>query len=160
MKNNIVNIELNYPDLPAHIEQTINLAADKALSTLAEEKQVELTVLVCDDDYMQELNLTYRGLDKTTDVLSFEDRFEIPGTDITYVGDIAISYPTAAKQASNFGHDLVAELSLLTIHGILHLFGYDHKDKKSKVEMWGIQSNIMASLGHPNIVTLADDVDA
>lgn len=160
MKNNIINIEINYPDLPDHIKQSIHLAASKALSTLVEEKQVELTVLICDDDYMQELNFTYRGQDKTTDVLSFEDRFEIPDTEITYMGDIAISYPTATKQSLSFGHNLVAEISLLTIHGVLHLFGYDHQDQPKKSEMWAIQSKILASLGFSKIDNLMDDFDA
>lgn len=158
--DHVINFEDNLLDSSSSIEPVIQRAARASLSFLSLDKQIELTILVCDDDYMQELNLTYRGLDKTTDVLSFENRFEVPGTEMTYIGDIAISHPTAQRQASRLGHELEAELSLLTVHGILHLFGYDHLDEVEKVEMWSIQSKIMASLGYPNIHLLTDDVDA
>lgn len=155
-----VNIEADLDDLPASIEPNIQLAAIKALAELEPDQQIELTILVCDDDYMRELNLTYRGQDKTTDVLSFEDRFEDPESKTIYMGDIAISYPTALKQSLRLGHSLEAEIALLTVHGILHLFSYDHQGESDKEEMWSIQARIMASLGYSNIAILTDDSDA
>lgn len=155
-----INIEVDFEDLPSSIEPTIQQAALEALAVLEPEQQIELTILVCDEDYMRELNLTYRGQDKTTDVLSFEDRVEDPDSKIIYMGDIAISYPAALKQSLHMGHALEAEMSLLTVHGILHLFGYDHQGESDKEEMWAIQAKIMASLGFSNIAILSDDIDA
>lgn len=156
----VINIEIDQVYLPTSIKPAIQRAASEALPFLAADQQIELTILICDDEYMQELNLTYRGQDKTTDVLSFEDRFEVPGSEMTYMGDIAISYPTALKQASRLGHALEAEISLLTVHGILHLFGHDHQDEAEKQEMWSIQAKIMESIGFSNITILTDDSSA
>jgi len=155
-----INIEVNLEDLQASIEPTIQKAAYEALIFLASDQHIELSILICDDDYMQDLNLTYRGEEKTTDVLAFDNRFEVPGGDMTYMGDIAISYPTALNQSLRLGHNLEEEVSLLTVHGILHLFGYDHHDDVEKKEMWSIQTKIMASMGYMNTANLTDDSDA
>jgi len=118
---------------------------------------IELSVAVSDDDEVQELNRTYRGIDKTTDVLSFaaEDeaawdrgqgsrvggRDEANNQQLTsgtfvlppemlqtrYLGDIIISYPQAERQAADFGNSPPREAQELVIHGVFHLLGYDHE---------------------------------
>jgi len=86
----------------------------------------ELSVLVTGDTKMRQLNRAYRGLDKTTDVLSFAGA---PGWDGPPValGDVVISAPRALAQAAERGHTLADEMLFLLAHGILHLAGYDHE---------------------------------
>ncbi|MBI1913018.1 MAG: rRNA maturation RNase YbeY [Deltaproteobacteria bacterium] len=80
----------------------------------------EVSVLITDDDRIQELNKTYRNKNKPTDVLSF------PMDDEQLLGDIVISMDTAKAQAESFKVSLDEELSRLLVHGLLHLLGYDH----------------------------------
>lgn len=120
--------------------------------TLRHEKvkpPVEITLLITDDEQLQTLNKAYRGIDKPTDVLSFEAGDAMPGMkeDEAYLGDIVISLPTAERQAKEGGHSLKAELQLLTVHGTLHLLGYDHEEPDEKDRMWWAQASILAQLG-------------
>jgi len=75
---------------------------------------------------MRRLNRDYRKKNRTTDVLAFPMR-EGPGPASALMGDVVISVPTAAQQARQLGRSLDAELTILLIHGILHLCGYDHE---------------------------------
>jgi len=131
------------------------LVADQILTSAAEAVLLECEVLdspsllvrITDDDELKSLNLQYRGINKTTDVLSFPADFTDPDLESRYLGDIVISYSRAVEQAQNRGHFIEAELQLLVVHGVLHLLGYDHGDKKVKEEMWSIQSQILEKLG-------------
>ena len=76
---------------------------------------------------MRELNRRFRGRDSTTDVLSFPGDSAPDPEGRRHLGDIAISVPTAARQARVAGHGLQRELSVLVLHGYLHLLGYDHE---------------------------------
>jgi len=76
---------------------------------------------------MREFNRDYRGIDRTTDVLSFP---QSEGPDFTILGDILISIETAERHSKSYGVTLHEELKKLIIHGILHLIGHDHKKKK------------------------------
>ncbi len=69
-----------------------------------------------------------------------------PETGLTYLGDILISVPTAAKQAVGQGHSLALECAFLAIHGTLHLLGYDHYDPEEKAEMWTLQERIFNAI--------------
>ncbi len=160
MLHHQVNIELQTKDATANIKKFIQTAALTSLSMLETNNEIQLTVLLCDDAYMRNLNLTYRGIDKTTDVLSFEDRYSLPGSTVLYLGDIAISYPTAMKQTSIAGHDISAEISLLTVHGVLHLLGYDHQTIIDQKEMWSVQNHILTSLGYAGIKITEAESDA
>ena len=88
----------------------------------------ELSVLFCDDGFIQQLNKDFRDIDSPTDILSFEDSTEYEDEDGKWysAGDIAISLETFAKNAKEFGVSLDNELKRLLIHGILHLSGMDH----------------------------------
>lgn len=97
---------------------------------------IELSVLVTSDAALHELNRTYRGVDRPTDVLSFaseEDAPDAPQSFVRapdtprYLGDIAISYERVLAQAEDYGHSAARELAYLTAHGVLHLLGYDHE---------------------------------
>ena len=84
-----------------------------------------VTVVVTSDRRIRQLNRTWRGMDKATDVLSFPAGDD-PGP-ARHLGDIVISRETAARQARNEGHSLATELRVLALHGLLHLLGYDHE---------------------------------
>ena len=88
----------------------------------------ELSVLIVDDAEMSELNREYRGLDSTTDVLSFPmGEGEYGDVEPRLLGDIVISAPTAQAMALEHGTAFDAVLELLLVHGTLHLLGYDHE---------------------------------
>lgn len=97
---------------------------------------------------MVELNRTYRGVARPTDVLAFpmtEGRFG--GLTAELLGDVVISVETAARQAGPAG--LRGELSLLLTHGVLHLLGYDHGTPAERRVMWRKQGEVLAALGLP-----------
>ena len=108
--------------------------------------EAALTILITDDDELHRLNQTYRGEDKPTDVLSFEDGTLWPDGKL-YLGDIAISYDTAERQAHAGGHALADEMALLTAHGVLHLLGHDHAQPDEKGAMWRAQGEILGQFG-------------
>ncbi len=90
-------------------------------------KSANLSIVFIDDDLMHELNKKYRGIDRTTDVLSFafEDNNKIC-YNIRQLGEIYISIPQMIKQAKEYHHSEKRELAFLVVHGLLHLLGYDH----------------------------------
>ncbi len=105
----------------------------------------DLSVVIDSDDVVKALNQQYRGLDHSTDVLSFSANDLDLETGHTILGDIVISYPRAEKQAAEANHPAEKEIQLLTIHGVLHLLGYDHSTDAEKEIMWDIQSRLMAN---------------
>lgn len=111
--------------------------------------EVALSILLTDDEQLRQLNRDYAGLDEPTDVLSFGMEMEamMPEELAGYLGDIAISLEKAGRQAEKGGHSLTAELQLLTVHGVLHLLGYDHYDPEEKAAMWSAQQAVLDSLG-------------
>lgn len=114
----------------------------------------EVSVLFCADEFMQELNKTYRGIDAPTDVLSFEaeDSYDDEEGSWKCVGDIIISLDTLPKNAEYFEVDLNSELKRLLVHGLLHLNGMDHgeehieKAKAPECEMLVLQEKTLGQL--------------
>lgn len=107
------------------------------------------TVILTDDEKVHELNKTYRGIDRTTDVISFalNDNGEFPGP-INVLGDIYISIPKMIEQAETYEHSEKRELSFLAVHGLLHLLGYDHTlGEKEEKEMFDLQKEILNEKG-------------
>lgn len=105
------------------IKKVIRLTVEEAYP----ENLFEVSVTICDDDYIHQLNREYRGKDKPTDVLSFPMlEFDTPDV-MTLLGDIIISVDTATKQAEEYGNTLERELCFLSVHSSLHLLGYDHE---------------------------------
>ena len=97
----------------------------------------EISVVLCDDPFIRELNSAYRGQDKPTDVLSFAQ------DDPVLLGDIVISLPAAARQAEAAGWPLENEVALLGIHGLLHLLGHDDE---TEAGAWTMQVKSEAAL--------------
>ena len=90
------------------------------------EASAELSILFVGDQRMRGLNRRYRGKDRTTDVLAFPMR-GVPHSSSHLLGDVVIAVPTAARQAKQGHRSLDKELTVLLVHGILHLCGYDHE---------------------------------
>ena len=98
------------------------------------DENVEVSVSFVGDDEIRDLNRDYRGVDKSTDVLSFpmDDEFIIESR---ILGDVIINTRRVLEQAEELGHSKERELSYLTVHSILHLLGYDHMEDEDKKEM-------------------------
>lgn len=115
----------------------------------------EVSVTLCDNAYIKELNKKFREKNAATDVLSFPmyDEGELPkGSDAegttVILGDIVLSVERAAEQAKELGHSLEREIAFLCIHSTLHLLGYDHELGKAEDEdMCRRQREIVAKLG-------------
>jgi probable rRNA maturation factor len=139
----MIHIESDFP-FP---EELLERAAHTALEHEAESQEAELSIVLTDNEHLQELNLNYLGIDAPTDVLSFPASETDPESGTRYIGDILISIPRAQSQADAAGHPLESEVQLLVVHGVLHLLGHDHADPAEKTRMWKAQSEILDSLG-------------
>lgn len=147
------------PEIEPHL---ITQAARSTLQFLRQQPSSEvklslaevnsLSIVITDNEIVQQLNQEYRGVNAPTDVLSFEnspdpDFPEFDETTAAYLGDIVIAFPVAQAQAAAAGHSTQAEIMLLTVHGMLHLLGFDHDTPERKNHMWQIQRQIMTELG-------------
>lgn len=120
----------------------------------------EISMLLCNDTYMQELNKTYRNIDSTTDVLSFENDEEYEDEEGKWkcAGDIVISLDTLPVNAEYFNENRNDELKRLIVHGLLHLNGMDHgeehieKDVQPVCEMLVLQEKVLEKLKDEKIV--------
>ena len=97
----------------------------------------EVSITLTDNVYIHELNMKYRNIDRPTDVLSFalnegEEPEIVDGPVVNMLGDIIISVERATEQAAEYGHSIEREIAFLTVHGMLHLLGYDHMVKNEK----------------------------
>ena len=128
-------------------EALITRAAEAALSS--ETRTGNITVLLTTEEEIRSLNAQFRHIDKVTDVLTFpawEGELLLTPPD-GYLGDIAICMSRALEQASTFGHPLSRELAFLTVHGCLHLMGYDHMVEEEEIAMRKKQTAILDSIG-------------
>jgi len=126
---------------------------EKVLYSAMEKEKLENTsfnVIIVDNSYIHELNKTYRGIDRETDVITFaledEDTIVIPDGE-RILGDIYISIDKARSQAEEYGHSFLRELSFLAVHGFYHLLGYDHQTKEEEEVMFQKQEEVLESYG-------------
>jgi probable rRNA maturation factor len=110
-------------------------------------QESDVSIIIVDDDLIHKLNLEFLGQDKPTDVLAFPAGHIDPDTGHRNIGDVIISYPRAIEQAASAQHPVVSELSLLAIHGLLHLIGFDHDVPERQAVMWQVQNRILDDLG-------------
>lgn len=110
---------------------------------------VEFNIILVDNEYIHNLNREYRNIDRETDVISFalEDYNDITYDDYRMLGDIYISLDKAHSQAIEYGHSFKREICFLSVHGFLHLLGYDHMEKEDEIEMFGRQELILNEVG-------------
>ena len=139
----IANQQKELPNLPSSLRRrTARLLEELGLS------QAELSIVLCDDEAIRELNAEWRGKDKATDVLSFpiHEAYDLgkehylseemeAGSIPPLLGDIVISTETCVRQAKEWGHTPCDEAIRLCLHGLLHLCGYDHEEEDDAVEM-------------------------
>jgi probable rRNA maturation factor len=150
----MIHIEIAESMLDAYpgIDLETDLVEQAACETLEYEHaspDSDITIVLTGDAELQALNQQFRAMDEPTDVLSFPAGFVDPDTTHTYLGDIVISVERARAQAEMGGHALQAELTLLVVHGALHLLGYDHETDEDKTEMWAVQAGILQRLNCP-----------
>lgn len=112
-----------------------------------EKKTGNATIVITGNREIHAYNKEYRQIDSPTDVLSFTDGNTDPETGELYLGDILISWMKANQQAIVENHPLEAELALLTVHGMLHLLGYDHHTDSDRKKMWKRQAAILTAIG-------------
>ncbi len=107
-----------------------------------------LNIIIVDNEYIHKINRKYRGVDRETDVISFalEDDDTFVKLPIRVLGDIYISIDRVKSQALEYGHSETREISFLTVHGILHLLGYDHMKEEDEKIMFNKQDNILSDL--------------
>lgn len=143
------------PEWFENVEPFVQTAMEK----LGYDRQ-ELSIMFCNDLFIQELNRTYRDIDRPTDVLSFENGDEYEDEEGTWFasGDIVISLETLPKNAEYFEVPVNSELKRLLVHGLLHLNGMDHgeehieKGLQPECEMLVLQEKILSELNDKIII--------
>jgi probable rRNA maturation factor len=131
---------------------------EKVLTAENMPPHVEISLVLTGQERIQELNRQYRGLDKPTDVLSFSmteeegkegeepSAFIGPPDGLLHLGEVIISYPQAVKQAAEHDHSVNKELAVLTIHGVLHILGYDHEKEEMEPEMQAKEKELLSGI--------------
>jgi metalloprotein, YbeY/UPF0054 family len=132
------------------IDETIQI--EKIIKHALEKEKlenVEFSIILVDNDKIKQINKEYRNIDKETDVISFaledEEWGFIPEKRV--LGDIYISIDKAKEQAKDYSHSLKRELCFLSIHGLLHLLGFDHMNEEDEKIMFAKQKEILDSYG-------------
>lgn len=108
-------------------------------------EQAVFNIILVNEDEIHELNKTYRGIDRKTDVITFalEDDKGIKNPEIRVLGDIYLCVPVAYEQAKLYGHSRTREICFLATHGILHLLGYDHMIEEDEKIMFSLQEELL-----------------
>lgn len=140
--------ELSFPE---DMKETVRAAAEK-VAVLYGVPTAEVSITLTDNAYIHALNRQYRQIDRPTDVLSFalnesEEPEIADGPAVNVLGDIIISVERAEEQAAEYGHSVRREMAFLTVHGMLHLLGYDHMEEAERLEMEKEQKYVMKQLG-------------
>jgi len=119
----------------------------EAMLEALELADAELSVLLCDDLVIRQLNRAYRGEDQPTDVLAFPMwEGPEPSPNRSLLGDVVISIPTATRQAAERDRPIVAEVTFLLAHGLLHLVGYDHQTRREERKMNAETERLVAAV--------------
>ncbi len=144
-----MSIEINNESAIPVDEAAILRLAVFALDSLHVHADAELAIVLVDEGAMEQLHVQWMDEPGPTDVLSFPMDELRPGTEESptppgLLGDIVLCPQVAQAQAETAGHPTLAELQLLTTHGILHLLGFDHAEPDEEKEMFGLQREILA----------------
>ena len=151
-------------EFPFNVEELISTLTGELIKTFGIQYEVSLNVSFTDDTSIREINKEFRGIDKSTDVLSFpaleletpgdfsnieEDSPEYfdPDTKELILGDIMISLEHAHAQALEYGHSFKREIAFLITHSLLHLSGFDHESDEERAVMEDYQRKILDTVG-------------
>lgn len=141
------------------MRDTVKKAVKTSFDYLDFGSRFEVSVMFTDDEEIRVLNKLHRNIDRATDVLSFpmfeyddsgriiEEYADFNKDGEMLLGDIVISLERAEQQAKEYGHSFLRELGFLTVHSMLHLFGYDHMTKEDEEEMFSLQNEILSGMG-------------
>lgn len=153
-----MSLEIDFLDETNELAEEQMIEIEKLLNYAAVNENIqdgsELSVTFVSNERIQEINREYRDKDRPTDVISFaleemgEGELEIVGEDIPRIlGDIIISIPKAREQAEEYNHSFMRELGFLTVHGFLHLLGYDHMNENDEKQMFDRQRELLEGYG-------------
>lgn len=147
-----MSIEVNNESGIGIDEAELTAVTRYALDRLRVHQEADVAIVLVDEGAMEELHVQWMDEPGPTDVLSFpmdelrpgdEEQLTPPGL----LGDIVLCPQVAQAQAETAGHPLIDELRMLTVHGLLHLLGFDHAEPEEQREMFGIQDDILAGYG-------------
>lgn len=140
------------------IRDLVRLAVKTSLECMEFPLKSEISVMFVDNEEIKELNCMHRGIDRATDVLSFpmfeydetgeiiEEYLDFNPDGEMLLGDIVISLEKAMEQSAEYGHSFEREVGFLTVHSMLHLFGFDHMCPEDEEEMFGWQNEILEKM--------------
>ena len=162
MSDYVVNVQIDEEFAAAVVVPELMRTAGRALAAGEAGEGAGVDVAVTGDDAVRELNRRFRGLDETTDVLSFsfthageyqgdgegpsapaDVDFPVPADADGSLGEVIISYPQAERQGGQAGHGTARELSALLAHGVLHLLGYDHEIESEAIVMRRLETKAL-----------------
>ena len=154
---NMLDLDIQYPDAADGSEGVFDLASglpppEQFTRWVAETVgavPTAMTLRLAPLHEAAQLNMKFRGKDYATNVLSFPLEFP-EETGIPYIGDIVICPDVVAREATEQGKPLLAHYAHLTVHGTLHLLGYDHENDDDALEMETLETQILATLGFPD----------
>jgi probable rRNA maturation factor len=136
-----------------HVDETLTeeiTPSDAAALTAANASApARMTLVITTDEHVRRLNAEYLGSDQPTDVLSFpaEDQpYAVEPGEPPYLGDVLIAYQVAVAQGQEAGHGTLAEMQTLTVHGTLHLLGYDHASPDEQAQMSALERTVLDAL--------------
>lgn len=134
------------------LEELLTMVVEQALGEHSIPAKAEVSLAFVDDAYIADLNRQYRGIDGPTDVLSFAmlEGPDMPGDEEEpLLGDVVVSLETARRQAEEYSHSFKREVVYLTVHGVLHLMGYDHQTQPDQQSMRTQEEKILTRAGLP-----------
>ena len=161
MSRRRVEITIQKDFQPRLSRTRLRKAALSALDAAIPRQPCQLSLAICDDDTIRQLNRDYRGVDEVTDVLAFsshypgpwqgddapptdrtsgQDAFVMPPEEAAFIGEAVVCYPQMCRQAAESSTPPENELALLVVHGVLHLLGYDHQKREQERVMKKMQS--------------------
>ncbi len=148
-------------------ETTIVSVARYALDKMSVSQLAELSIVIVENDVMADLHERWMDLSGPTDVMAFPmDEYGSSGgpepgeSGAAMLGDIVLCPSFAEEQARKAGHGLAEELHLLTVHGVLHLLGYDHAEPEEEREMFSLQNRLLADFRQARAEAAQHDADS
>ncbi len=142
----MIDVEVEDPAWTVAVPDAETLVRRAAEAALEARSAGGVTILLTDDATVQALNRQFRAKDSPTNVLSFP----APPNPEDHLGDVALAYGVCAREAADQGKPLGHHLQHLTVHGVLHLLGYDHIGDDEAEAMEGLERVVLAGLGVPD----------